>query len=314
MDGIFLEDNMSNPAPNPPGSIPAPRWVFIHGQFVPEAEATVSIFDRSFRYGDGLFETLRVYGGIPFAYEQHLDRLERGAEFLHIQLPYKIRELKHLTVELIRRNQMPEAVLRMQLSRGAGRRGYAPAGDESPLLVMTIDEAPTVEKTTPARWQLIISSLRVPGRDPLSAFKTCSKLVHVLASAEALERSAQDALLLNEDGEVVETTSANLFWIKEGVVHTPPLTSGALPGVTRAFVPDLCSNLGVGYCERNATPGCLLQADGIFLTQSVREFIEVTRMEDITVPSSKLVNALRQAYHEARDRVMVRNWRDWVGH
>ena len=282
----------ARPCPSPP------RWVYLDGQFVLQAAARVSVFDRCFRYGDGLFETLRVYGGKPFAYEQHLDRLRRGCEFLRIRLPYDFGELKTLALELIRRNQMPEAVLRLHLSRGSGHRGYAPVGDESPLLVMTLDEAPAIENASPARWRLVTASLRLPMRDPLAAFKTCSKLVHVLASAEARERNAQDALFLNTDGDVVETTGANLFWIKDHLVCTPPLTCGALPGITRALVINLCSKLGLDHCEHNTSLDDLLSADAVFLTQSVREIVEVTHLDDIAVRQSPLVKALSQTYHE----------------
>lgn len=282
------------------GCTPPKKWVLVNEQFVLEADAKVSIFDRSFRYGDGLFETLRVYGGVPFAWEQHLERLRHGSEFLRIGLPFKAGELRHLAGELIRRNQMSEAVLRLQLSRGAGRRGYAPSGDESPLLVMTLDEAPPVDAHPPARWQLITSSLRLPVNDPLSKLKTCNKLTHVLAAAGAQERGAQDALLLNTDGCVVETTCANLFWIQDGVVCTPPLVSGALPGVTRAWMINLCSKLGVGCRERNAAREDLLHAGGVFLTQSVREIIDVTRLDDGVLRMHPLVGTLRQAYREAR--------------
>lgn len=283
---------------------PSPRWIFIHDQFVSEAGARVSVFDRSFRYGDGLFETLRVYGGIPFAFEQHLDRLQRGCEFLRIRLPYNVRKLNKLALELIRQNQMPEAVLRLQVSRGVGQRGYAPAGDESPLLVMTLDHAPAIEKSNPTRWRLITSSLRLPMHDPLSSFKTCSKLLHVLASAEARERNAQDALLLNTDGDVVETTNANLFWIKDRVVCTPPLTCGALPGVTRALVINLCSKSRLDLCEHKTSLNDLLRADAVFVTQSVREIVEVTHLDDIALRQSPLVKALSQAYCESRVRTV----------
>jgi para-aminobenzoate synthetase component I len=274
------------------------RWVFFDGQLVPECEAKVSVFDRSFRYGDGLFETLRVYGGRPFAWEQHLDRLRRGAEFLRIRLPFDAAELRCATLELVRRNQMPEAVLRIHLSRGSGRRGYAPAGDESPLLVMSLGEAPAVAEATPPRWRLITSSQRLPMNDLLSAFKTCCQLAHVLACAEARERGAQDALLLNAVGNVVETTSANLFWIQDDLVCTPPLSSGALPGITRAWVIGVCSTLGVKSCERNISGAGLLRTDGVFLTQSVSEIVEVSHVDAIPMRPSDFTKTVRQAYRK----------------
>ena len=278
---------------------PPKKWVLINDRFVLEADAKVPVFDRSFRYGDGLFETLRVYGGRPFAWEQHAERLQRGSEFLRIGLAFSASELRHLALELIRRNQMPEAVLRLQVSRGSGRRGYAPAGDECPLLVMTLGGAPVLDEGAPVRWQLITSSLRLPENDVLSGFKTCNQLMHVLAAAEARERSAQDAMLLNANGCVVETTCANLFWIQDGVVCTPPLTSGALPGVTRAWVINVGAELGVEVCERNVSRADLLRANGVFLTQSVWEIIEVTRVDETVLPLAPFVGTLRQAYRKA---------------
>lgn len=111
---------------------------FLNGQFVPEAAATVSVFDRSFLYGDGLFETMLVSNGKPFRWMQHMDRLERGAEFLGIKTPFTREALAGCAAELIAQNQMPEALLRLTLSRGVGVRGYSPKGADKPTLVMTL--------------------------------------------------------------------------------------------------------------------------------------------------------------------------------
>lgn len=267
---------------------------------MPDTEASVSVFDRSFRYGDGLFETLRVYDRAPFGFEQHMERLRRGAEFLRIRMPHTTSRMKELALELIHKNRLPEAVLRIQLSRGAGRRGYTPSGNENPLLVMTIDSVSIIDQSQHLPYRLITSPLVLPIRNPFSAFKTCNKLVHILAAAGAHERSAHDALLLNADGDVVESTCANVFWIKDHVISTPPLSSGALPGVTRALIMELCGTLGLDLREYNATPGDLLRADGIFLTQSVREIIEVTHLDEIALPSSPLLDPIRLAYQELR--------------
>src|SRR6266478_2772949 len=102
--------------------------VFLNGKFVLEDQAVVSVFDRSFLYGDGLFETMRVCRGRPFRWQQHLDRFARGAEFLRIRLPFSTDALHEFTRELVRQNDMPEALLRLTLSRGVGLRGYSPKG------------------------------------------------------------------------------------------------------------------------------------------------------------------------------------------
>src|SRR6266496_2961642 len=157
--------------------------VLLNGQFVPEDQAVVSVFDRSFLYGDGLFETMRICGGKPFRWEQHLRRLEQGADFLKIGLPVPQDSLRAFVVELVARNQMPEALLRLTLSRGIGLRGYSPKGAERPSLVMSLHPAPA--RNAPVRWNLVISSFRLPANEPLAQFKTCNKLPQILAHAEA---------------------------------------------------------------------------------------------------------------------------------
>src|SRR5207244_3239562 len=148
--------------------------VFLNGQFVPESQAVVSIFDRSFLYGDGLFETMRIHNGKPFRWVQHLDRLRQGAEFLKIRIPFAEAALEKFAAELVTRNQMPEALLRLTLSRGVGVRGYSPKGAEQPFLAMSLHPIPVSE--TPVQWKLVISSFRLPANEPLAQFKTCNKL------------------------------------------------------------------------------------------------------------------------------------------
>ena len=209
--------------------------VFLNGQFSPEAEAKVSVFDRSFLYGDGLFESVRVYRSEPFRWPQHLVRLHAGAEFLGIRIPFSDAELTTAARELVTRNALPEALLRLTLSRGAGPRGYSPKGADSPTLVLTLHPAPVVSPEKPRRWKLITSSFRIPAGDRLATFKTTNKLAQVLARAEAEERGADEALLLNTDGRFAEAASSNLFWIEHGTICTTPLAEGLLAGVTRAF-------------------------------------------------------------------------------
>src|SRR3954451_139000 len=142
--------------------------VFLQGQFVPEEQAVVSIFDRSFRYGDALFEAALVRHGKMFRWAQHLARLQGSAQFLKISLPYSAEELHGFATELIARNGLTDCVLRLQLSRGVGPRGYAPSGDEKPLVVMSIHPSPERNSLRDASWKLTVSSLRIPANDPLA--------------------------------------------------------------------------------------------------------------------------------------------------
>src|SRR6266403_5504984 len=123
--------------------------VFLDGKFVPEEQAVVSVFDRSFLYGDGLFETMRVSGGQPFLWTEHLERLQRGAAFLKIQIPFSADVLRAHAEQLIRLNQLPDALLRLTLSRGVGPRGYSPRGADDPRLVMALHPFPANNSPQP---------------------------------------------------------------------------------------------------------------------------------------------------------------------
>jgi len=270
--------------------------VFLNGQFVPEQQAVVSVFDRGFLYGDGLFETLLVRQGQPFRWGQHLDRLQRGAQVLRLPLPFPPQELRRHADDLLRRNERRDAVLRLTLSRGAGPRGYSipPAG--SPSLVMTLHPAPVFDPQAPPRWRLFTSTVRVPTHDPLAAIKTCNQLPHILARAEAEDHEADEALLLNTDGNVAEAASGNLFWIQEGQVCTPPPTEGALAGVTRAVTLELCAALGLSHRKKVLRPEALRQADGVFVTMSTLGLVEAVSLDGQPLPLAPQVETLRQAY------------------
>lgn len=282
--------------------------VFLNGQFVPEAEATVSVFDRSFLYGDGLFETMRVANGKPFRWSQHLDRLERGAEFLGIKLPFAQEAFGGFAAELVAKNDTPEALLRLTLSRGVGVRGYSPKGADAPTVVMTLHPfgAPNSDSGssgrdgsqtgTPIRWRARTASFHLPANEPLAKFKTCNKLAQILARAEAEAAGADEALLLNTDGFVVEGASSNLFWIERGTVCTPPLASGILAGVTREVVRELCDRLLLPCREATVRPAELVRADAAFLSLSSHGVVALTEIDGTTLASSPVVAQLHQAY------------------
>jgi aminodeoxychorismate lyase len=290
-------------------------FVFLNGQFVPEAQALIPVNDRGFMYGDGLFETMRVCGGRSFHLAQHLERMMRGADFLKIKCPFTFREMEQFAGQLIEQNQMPEAVLRVTLTRGPGGRGYAPDSKGRPTIVMTLHPVPGAPSTgsacckkvaghaepvlgVPLQWKLVTSSYRIPAGDPLSLFKTTSKLIHVMARREAVEKGADEALLLNTNGEVAETAGGNLFWIGDGTICTVPVGSGALPGITRAVVLEICQKLGRPASERVIKPGVLRSAEGIFITQSVLGIVPVAAFDGEPVSQSPLVEPISRAYGE----------------
>ena len=276
--------------------------VFINGKFVSEAEAVVPVGDRGFLLGDGLFETVRVAGGKPFRLAQHWERLARGADFLKIQLPFTAKEIQSFAALLITKNNLPESVLRLTLTRGAGARGYSIKNAGAPTLAMTLHPLPPVNLDAPLRWSLITASLRLPAGDALAAFKTTSKILNVLARAEAEAQGADEALLLNTNGEVAETAGGNIFWIYQDRICTVPTGRGGLPGITRAVVLEICQTLGLPTAKCVIKPEQLRNADGIFVTQSALGIVPVAAFDGQPVAPSPLVERLVTAYNEMRLR------------
>ena len=274
--------------------------IFLNGQFVPEPQAVIPINDRGFMYGDGLFETVRVVGNRPFRLAQHLERMMRGAVFLKIKSPFTAKELQDFAGQLIGKNKTPDTILRLVLTRGPGERGYTPKSDGKPTVAMTLHAAPPLENKI--QWTLATSSFRVPAANPLAAFKTMNKLTHVMARIEAIEKGADEALLVNTNGEAAETASGNLFWVSRSQVCTVPTGRGALPGITRAAVLEICRTLGLRTNERVIKSGALRNAGGIFITQSVSGIVPVTALDGEPVAPSPLVDQIRRAYCEMLTR------------
>ncbi len=270
--------------------------VFLNGRFVPEPQAVVPVNDRGFLYGDGLFETLRVCGGRPFRLAQHLERMMRGADFLKIKCPFTAKEFQEFAGRLVEQNQMPEAILRVVLTRGPGERGYTPRADGQPTVVMTLHPAPPLDE--PVSWNLVASSYRIPAADPLASFKTLNKLTHIMARNEAVEQGADEALLVNTNGEVAEATSGNLFWVYQDNLCTVPTGRGVLPGITRAVVLEICQAMGLPTNKRVIKPEALRKSEGIFITQSALGIVPVAAFNGEPVAPSPLVDQIVRAYSE----------------
>jgi branched-chain amino acid aminotransferase len=268
--------------------------VYLNGRFVPEEQAVVSIQDRGFLYGDGLFETIRIYSDEPFLWREHIDRFARGAEALGIIPPLSANETLLIVRELLRRNDLDEALLRLTLSRGQGPRGYSPRGAEHPTFAVTLFPAPT---NLPRAFKVIISSHRLFSGDRLAQFKHASKLVQIAARMEADAAHADEALLLNERKQVVEGTSTNLFWIEKGRVCTAPIAHGILPGITRQYLFRL---LNGEIREKAIYPDELPKTEGIFLTSSAIELVEVSTLNGKPVRRSPLAAEIKALYRSRR--------------
>ena len=269
---------------------------YVDGAFVPEREARVSVFDRCFRLGDGLFETVRVADGRLLHEAEHVARLGRSAVELGFVSPPSEAELRSAAEDLVARNRLTEASLRIQLSRGVGPPGYSPAGVHKPTVVITMHPLPSLRETGCLRVRLHTASLRLPAGHLLNGHKSASRLLNVLARAEAEAAGADEALLLDSQGHLAEAASANLFWIESDALHTPPLSTGALPGIARRIVLELGRRRGLTVRETLAGRDRLDTALGVFLTVSTRGVIEVTALDGHPVPAHPVTARLWEDY------------------
>ena len=262
---------------------------------MPEAEARVPLTDRGWLLGDGLFETMRVANGKLFRWDAHWERLQRGLVFLKIPLPYTSSELQAVAWQVLEQNHVTDAILRVTVTRGRGTRGYSPRNAGPPTLAITLSPLPPKPTGEPLSWRLATSSFRIPAGDALSAFKTTSKLLNVLARAEAEERGADEALLINTDGEATETAGGNLFWMDRNEVCTVPEV-GLLPGITRGVVLELCASLGLPTRERRIRPAELSRMSGLFLTNSAQGVVPISSLDGRPVAPSPRVDQIAAAY------------------
>ena len=272
--------------------------VFLNGKFVPEQRAVVSVFDRGFLFGDGLFEAMLVRRGEIFRWDQHIERLQRGVNFLKLTVPWSVEELFLFSLQLIERNRMPDALLRINISRGITARGYSPKNAIHPAVVLSLHPLPVLDGKRPPRWRVITSSYCLPANDPLTHFKTANKLPEVMARAESDAAGAHDAILLNPRGFIAEGTSCNVFWVQDNVICTTPLASGALPGITRGVIMELCVKRNIFCREKNAKPADLRRAEGVFLTNTSMGVIEVESLDNHKLRRSPLMQKLWAAYRE----------------
>lgn len=269
---------------------------YINGEFVPEEKALVSIHDRCFLYGDGLFETVLVANGRPFRLAQHMERMSRGAQYLNIPLPHTVKEIVKLGQELCRKNEVKDACLRVTLSRGVGERGYGVKGTEQPTLILALYPAEPLNPDDPIKWRLITSKHQVPTTSPVASFKHANKLLQVVAKTEAELAGADDAIMTNGANETAECASSSLLWVYRDTVYTPPTGRGALPGVTRAIVLELCQLLAIPTSKKVVKPSSLRNSEGIFVTLSTLGVVPVIAIDGEPVNESPIVDRIRLAY------------------
>lgn len=268
------------------------EFVYLNGSLVSKEDAKVSVFDRGFLYGDGVFETVRIYNGRPFMIDEHITRLLNGLKTLRFKkLPAG---LKVHSEKVIDANRVKNGILRIEVTRGE-----SPA-DSDPTLVITAREAvPYAEELYNKGFKAIISSRRKDHRSPICNIKSANFLVLLLAKEEAMNYGADEAILLNYDGFVAEGSVSNLFILKDDKIITSSIKSGILPGITRRAVIETAKKMGLKVEEREVRPEELYSADEAFLTNSLMEIMPLVEIDKRPVGNGlpgKMTMELRKRY------------------
>jgi branched-chain amino acid aminotransferase len=257
-----------------------PVLVNVDGCLVPPEEAFVPVLDRGFLYGDSVYEVVRTYGGQVFELGRHLERMDRSAAGIALQLPPRERIERELQ-RTLQASGNAESYARIVVTRGEGKFGLAPHLAPGPgrlVLVVRPLEPPPAETYERGLRMAIAVTRRNPPQALDPALKTGNYLNSVLALRESHEAGADDALLLDLRGQVTEGSSSNVFFVQDGIVVTPPLQVGILHGVTRAIVIELARGEGLIVREEPHGPEALSAADEVFVTSTIREVLAVTSL------------------------------------
>ncbi|MDR7483494.1 MAG: branched-chain-amino-acid transaminase [Armatimonadota bacterium] len=277
--------------------------VYVNGRIVPKEEATVSVFDHGFLYGDGVFEGIRVYDGRIFRLDEHLDRLYASAKSIMLEIPLDRDALRAALLETVRASGLRDAYIRPVVSRGPGDLGIDPRKCVQPTVVIIVDAIRLYPAEAYARGlRVITASVRRPAPDALNGqTKSLNYLNNILACLEARRAGAEEALLLTGDGYVCECSADNIFIVTGGQVWTPPAFLGLLPGITRDTVLTLAREAGLPAAERVFTLHDVYTAGECFLTGTGAEIAPVVEVDGRPIGDGRpgpVTRRLTQAFHE----------------
>lgn len=272
-------------------------YIFLNDKLVEEAEACVSVYDHGFLYGDGIYETMRSYNGVVFMLDRHIERLGLSASLIRLAPPEE-GFLKKAVYETIKSNGLSDAYVRITVSRGKGAIGLDPGLCSQPTVVVIAKEfveypAQNYEDGT----EVILAKTRrnlVEALDP--RIKSLNFLNNILAKAEAIDRGAYEAIMLNKDGFIAEGTVSNVFFVRDGRLCTPSPEAGILEGITREVVIGAAKADGIDVVEGLFTPEDVSLAEEVFLTNTTGEIVPVSRLENRTYAVGAMTRHLHDLY------------------
>jgi branched-chain amino acid aminotransferase len=276
--------------------------VFIDGKYYDGRAAKISVFDHGLLYGDGIFEGIRAYNSRVFRLREHIDRLFYSANAILLKIPMSHAQIMRATVEACRKNKIRDGYIRLVVTRGAGTLGLNPNRCKNPSVIIIADR---IQLYPPALYQKGMEIVTVPTTRNLHsalnpAIKSLNYLNNILAKIEANNAGCEEAVMLNAEGFVAECTGDNLFIVKNGGLLTPPLSAGALYGITRQVVMELAEEEGLAVSEPNLTRYDLFNADECFLTGTGAEIVPVVKIDGRVIGTGKPGPITRKLEEEYR--------------
>ena len=280
----------------------------VNGRVFDQAHAVVSVFDHGFLYGEGVYETLRTFNGQPFLFDRHMQRLRNSSRMLMLDVPLSDADLlrrcrQTMDAAGLGHGPADEAYIRILLTRGVGELSYDPGACPTPSVVVIVKAQvdPSVDAYERGVTLALVDVVRNhPGSvNPL--IKSNNLLNNALAMQQAARRGAYEGVMRNFRGEIAECTTSNLFVVKDGVALTPPLESGLLPGITRAFLFEVGAEAGIPVREAVLRDNDLLKADEAFITSTTRGVVPATKVDDQAIGSGvpgPVTRALGAAYNQ----------------
>lgn len=276
--------------------------VYLDGELIPAVEAKISPFDYGFLYGYSLFETMRSYGGVIFRLEQHLERLNSGAQVLELSSRLAPFNLGKACYDLLAANGLDDARIRLMITAGEGDLVPNPASCKGITLFIAARKLTTISPESYARgYRAITASPRRTSTSLLARLKTGCYLENFIAKQEARAAGADEALVLNEQGLLAEASSSNVFLVTDGCLLTPSLDCGALPGITRDAVLEMATKLGIEARQTKISRDTFCEADEAFLTNAIIELMPLTAVDDRPVGTGNpgpLTLRLAEAYKQ----------------
>ena len=262
------------------------QWAYLNGQFQPLCDTKISVLDRGFLFGDGVYEVVPVYNRQLFEWPAHYARLVRSLSLTNIANPLDQQAWFDLLNHLIERHPWPNQFIYIQITRGVQTpRDHLPAADLNPTLLAYTNPLAAMDKQKVSQGIAAIThpDLRWQHCD----IKAITLLANVIAKQAAQSAQAQDALLVRPNGLVTEGSASNMFLIKDGAIHTPPLNDFILPGITRQVVEKLCHQHHIDFIERDILETELATADELWLASSTKEIIPIVRLNKQPVGSGQ---------------------------